>query len=328
MKYSVNLSSYKKVFAVPAALVEDDIRLAGAIQIKVLLWMYFHTAQSADAEEIAQSLGLAAADVRDAMQYWLMKGLICEAGVQPEPVSQPSDEERPQVAAPPAEVHAKTTVVPTPAKPSREELSRRGDENPEISWMMSEAQQRFGRTLSYGEMSTLVWLYDTQGLPAAVILMIIEYSLSMEKCNIRYIEKVDMNWAQQEIDTVEKAESLLVQSEKGRRAWGKIESAFGIDHRQPSEKEREYASRWITEWKFSQEMLRLAYDQCVDNTAKLSLPYINKILEKWHKLSLKSCREVQEYNAGKSSAAEKKNAAARSYDIDKIEQAIKEGRMT
>lgn len=58
-------------------------------------------------------------------------------------------------------------------------------------------------------METLLYLYDTAGLPAEVILMVIEYAVGAGKYHMRYIEKVALDWADRGIDTIDKAEQHL-----------------------------------------------------------------------------------------------------------------------
>lgn len=95
---------------------------------------------------------------------------------------------------------------------------------------------------------------------------------------------------------------------------------MSIEHRRPSAKEQQAADRWVNEWGFSQEMLRAAYDQCVDATTKISIPYINKILEKWYKSGVKTLDDLANEAAAKKEAA----APQKSYDIDEIERKISE----
>ena len=91
-----------------------------------------------------------------------------------------------------------------------------------------------------------------------------------------------------------------------------VERAFGIPHRKPSDKETEFAYKWVTEWEISFELLKEAYNICIDGKAKLSMPYINKILESWHSSGIKTPADIQKESKKQSSA---KNASA-TYNID------------
>ena len=92
MEYSVNHGAWNAVFAVPSSLVDQHIRLAGALQLKVLLWVLRHAGERFTPEMIAEAVGASAADVRDAMQYWTITGLLSETAAQ--------DDDAPSAAAP------------------------------------------------------------------------------------------------------------------------------------------------------------------------------------------------------------------------------------
>ena len=91
---------------------------------------------------------------------------------------------------------------------------------------------------------------------------------------------------------VSDAEQKITEIYKNRDAWSICSRAFGIDRRLPGKKEQDFANLWVTERGFGKEMLFEAYSRCVDTAGKFSLPYINKILEKWYKAGVKSVEEI------------------------------------
>ena len=323
MGYLISHTAYGRMFGVPAEVVDKHIRLAGAVQLKVLLCLLARPEQAGDAAGLSQMLSLPPEDLADAMQYWISAGLVTDTS-RPEAVQAPSSKEEGVVQenAAPAPPKSRTVRRPVPAaKPSREEIVARGEQSKEIAWLLSQAQLRLGRTISVGEMSTLVYLHDTEGLPAEVIAMILEYSIAQGKGNIRYIEKIALSWAQEEIDTLEKAERKLSQLERQRKAWGQVLQTFGMERRLPSQREQEMATRWLEEWHFTPAMLRMAYDVCVDTTGKCSLPYINKVLDRWAKKGISTPEQVRQEREKKTV---RRNDAERStsYDIDEIQRLL------
>ena len=101
-----------------------------------------------------------------------------------------------------------------------------------------------------------------------------------------------LNWISQGITTIEQAEGHIREIHDQRTAWRKVEKAMGIDRRLPSAKELKNAYTWVEEWGFSSEMLRAAYEECVDNTAKVSMAYIGRVLQNWHKQGIKTPEEA------------------------------------
>lgn len=322
MGYMISPAAYSRMFGVPTEVVDKHIRLAGAVQLKVLLCLLARPEQACEPSGLAEMLGLAAEDLADAMQYWISAGLVSDTG-RPEtaaPSVQREQEQTPPESAKPA--RSSRRPVPPAAKPSREEVITRGEQSKEIAWLLAQAQLRLGRTISAGEMSTLVYLHDTEGLPAEVIAMILEYSIAQGKGNIRYVEKVALSWAQEEIDSLEKAERKLSELERQRKAWAQVQKAFGMERRQPSEREQALATRWLDEWHFTPQMLRLAYDACVDATGKCSLPYINKVLDQWQKKGIRTPDQAREDREKKARNTAASNKRATSYDIDEIQKLL------
>ena len=82
------------------------------------------------------------------------------------------------------------------------------------------------------------------------------------------------------------------------------------------------ATRWLDEWHFTPQMLRLAYDACVDATGKYSFPYINKVLDRWQKKGIRTPEQAREDREKKTHNTDSYNKRATSYDIDEIQKAL------
>ncbi len=287
-------------FALPAEVVQKHINFANELCLKAILWVYYN-GTAVTPEALAQGLGCSVADAADALAYWATAGLLCCAST-------------PAPAATPRRAIQAQTV-----KPTRAEVARRGLENPEIAFLLQEAQLKFGRGLRQNEASTLVWLYDDEGLDIALILMLLEFADGQGKLNIGFIERTAVQWINNGVDTVAAAEAYMVTAQQARTAWRIVESAMGIDHRAPSENELKLAHKWVDEWGYDKDLLRAAYNKCVDTTSKFSIPYIKKILEGWHKSGVKAVEDLAalEQPAPKGGNAAKVGA---SYDLSLEEQ--------
>lgn len=309
MDYTINPTAFTSAFTVPCSVVDKHIKLAGAAQLKVLLWIMRNMGDGICIEKISQAIGLPEMDVKDALQYWIEAGIIIATG------------EKPQKPQPEEKKTAKTAVRKAAIKPSREEVARRGLECPEIAFLLQEAQLKFGRGLRQNEASTLVWLYDDEGLSAALILMIIEYAKSENKCNIGFIERTAIDWINSGIDSISAAEKKIRELNDQKIAWNIVRSAMGIEDRRPSPNELKLAYKWVVEYGFSREILAEAYNQCVDNTSKFSMPYIRKILEDWHKKNVKTIEDIKTLKKPAKTKPNKKNNYA-AYDLELAEKML------
>lgn len=301
MNFILNPSAMQSVFMMPSDAVKSYLKLASATQLRVLLFTMSNIATGIDPDSCAKELCISGEDVLDALSFW------CDAGVftkNQEITFEKTPEKR------------QTAKVET-AKPSREEIAMMGQTDEHIVFLLREAELKFNRPLRFAEMQTLVSLYADDAMDVALILMVVEYAISENKKTIGFINKTAQSWLNAGVDSLESASKHLERISAQKSAWSIVEKAFGIEHRQPSEKELLFSEKWVVEWGFKREMLKAAYDSCVDSKAKLSMPYINKILESWHQKGFKT---VEETKAKPKTTENFENKP--SYDLDLFEQMI------
>ena len=315
MEYRLHMGPWNSVFAVPTALVDRYLKLAGKEQLQVLLWMLRHGGEAFSPEALAQELALDQDAVLDALDYWQQEGLLANREGQLTPAAQP---EAPQAQAAP-KAPAQAPGLPPKrrlVRPDTQHLAARMGESEEIRFLMQEAQATFGKTISPAMAATLLAMCDDYGLPVEVVVMLLHYAKDVGKTGTAYLDSVARDWAESGVFTLEAAEKKLQELEEHRQAWAKVQSAAGLPRRAPSRKEEDAAYRWVYQWKFTGEMLRAAYERCVDNTGKFNISYINKILEGWHKQGARNLQEVEALEAKKKEEREQ----GTSYDIDQLEK--------
>ena len=267
------------------------------------------------------------------MSYWTETGMIAESGGAESfaPGKAAAEETAKEAAVPkqtaarlgkPAE-HPKPEIHSAPPKrmpkPDGVFIAERISQSQEIAFLMQESQQILGRPLSPGLSSTLLLLHDDYGLPADVILMLLQYVKSRGKDNTSYIETVGRNWSSENILSHQMAEEKLRKLDEIAGAWRVIEQTVGIIHRSPSTREEQYANRWILEWKFSASMVREAYERCVNATGKLSMSYMNRILERWQKEGVFTPEQAALEQDGKTKPVQNGKEPA-TYDIEEFER--------
>ena len=301
MSYHVNPTAFSAAFTVPCDVVDNRIKLATETQLKVLLFALRNLAAGIDEKMLSEGLGFAEKDVRDALDFWAQAGVFFSDGISVTP--------KPDVQAP----------VSKQEKPSRRDVALRGADDPRVRFLFAEAQQRFGRNLKSNEATTLLWLYDDQGMDISVILLLLQHADNENQLNISYVERTALKWIKAGVTNVTEAEQQITDAVRRKTAWGIVERVFGIEHRRPSEKEAGFADLWVHEWQFSAEMLKAAYDACVDAKAKLSMPYVAKILEKWHTVGYETRADIEAEQ--KKPAADQPNQYA-TYDIDAFEKML------
>lgn len=324
MQYQINPASYQSVFAVPADVVDKHLRFAGAAQLKILLWALRGCPGGFDADTAAQALKLSRMDVVDAVQYWIEAGIIRCTG------EEPSGEGRQYALSPAApEPAAERVAQPlAPAKPLSEDIVRRTQESPEIAFLFRQAQKKLGRTIGYDSQAKLLMMHDQYGLPVEVVLMIVEYCVSRGKGNINYIEKMAMNWAEREIDTIESAEREIDYLNRTNTIWSSLRALTGYGNPYPTTQQQQFLDEWTQQLGFDVEMIYCAYEKTVDKTGKTSFAYMNKILQSWSREGIRTRAQVERADAERRrqaapSGGNKKVEASGfgiSYDLDKFEK--------
>ena len=182
MDYKINPYAYKNIFAVPASVVDDNIRLASVLQLKVLLYMLRHSEKQLTSQEISSALGYDKTDIEDAMIFWSERGLLTKGEEKPEPVLhiEGVSEVKIEPAAVPQVKTRKVSDIPI-SRPSHEQIAVRLQECKEFADLFAEAQNTLGKTIGYDGQSVLIMMHDSYGLPFEVILMALEYSVSQKK---------------------------------------------------------------------------------------------------------------------------------------------------
>ena len=327
MEYKINPSVFTNMFALPVGIVDKHIRMAGTMQLRVLLWL-FRTAADLpfSSERISKALGIDEEEVCDAMDYWNENGIILFSDEQPEftPVPEKNEErEEPapesEITAPEIQKHVETITI---NPPTHEEFVKRCAESKDIREMLLMTEKRLGNTLSFNMQSTLLMLHDDYGLPVEVIMLAVEYALSRKKPTPRYIANIGKCWCEKEIDTIDKAMEYIENQGAIEKYWADFRDATGVKNPSPTKAQRDYLHSWIKTMGFSMEMIVLAYEEMANNTDKFSFPYMNKVLVNWHKEGIsnpadaaKAKKERSEKYAAKKAVKESDKPKA-SYDID------------
>lgn len=330
--YQISLGLFDGVFAVPM-LVADRLKMADAKALKPLLYLLSRNGARISTEDISRATGLSTAEVRDGLDYWVEEKLLRRESGDYMPDTSPrfaepgtSAESRPAEAAAPAEIPGgtatKTRTSSRPAKLAPGEAAARCEQDASIRFMVEKSEQLLGRPLNTSDISTLISLVDWAGLTPDLVLMLVSHCRDMGKTNLRYIERVGADWADKGIDSHEKAESLILRQTEEQEREREITTAFGLSGRSLTTKERSYIAEWYGAFGFDLRMIRLAYERCVDQTTKLSFPYVHKILRDWHDKGFKEPRDAANESTPQKPLLNGREPGQSTMDYDLAEQML------
>lgn len=202
---------------------------------------------------------------------------------------------QPQAEAPAAEPQA------GPPEYTAEDINRElADQRSSFPALVSEVQRRLGKVLSTNDLKSLYTIYDFTGLPAEVILMVVNWTV--EEYRRKYgqsrmprmpqIQREAIQWKERGVDTMEAAEAHLKRLSLLRDRSAQILALLDIRDRQPVTREKEFFSGWV-DMGFEDEAIRMAYEKTVLKKRTLNLSYMDGILKNWHQKGLHTAEEIR-----------------------------------
>ena len=336
MAVKINLGAWDSVFAVPSQVVDEGLKFSDGVKLKVLLFALRNAGSNFMDKDISEATGVNITDIPEALDYWVSMGILQKSSGEYSPAQSTDNsfeeiKSKNNIKEKNAEISYSSNktdnkdenskpkfTVSRPQKPDYVFTSQRLAVDEELQMLVNEAQIALGKTLSNSDISTLLMLKDTCGVPLDVILMLIQYCISIDKGNMRTIEKIGIQWADEGINSVEDADNKIRQIKQTSKYFSVISSAFGLKNAgSPTKKQLEYGNKWVGEWKFSPELLREAYERCVDTKGETNFRYIDGILKRWNANNIRSEEDLQKFE---NSAAKNKFKQKSSYNIDELEK--------
>ncbi len=219
-----------------------------------------------------------------------------------------------------------------------EDIEKRSDTDLMFQHLVRETERLLGRALSGNDLRTLFGIYDYLGMTAELIILLINHCVDEARArygagrnpNMRAIEREAYFWANSEIMSLEAAEDFIKRAEQRRDRISTLKNSFGIRDRDLTATEQKHLSTWL-DMGFGVEALEIAYDRTVTNTGSLRWPYMNKIVQSWHKKGLHSAEDIEKGDGTKRRPPIQGDAQAETSDVGleglmKIYDMVKDGK--
>lgn len=259
MSINIDLGAWNSIFAVPSKVVDEGLKFSDGVKLKVLLFVLRNAGRSVDDTEISKATGVNVTDIPEALDYWVSMGVFNrientftpvknnekfvsapQTSVQTEQTPQPVQ----TVLQPQQTVPQPVQAVQEPVKQETEQSPKENAEEPqkhftatrpqkpdfvftaqrlavdeELKMLVEETQTTLGKVLSNSDIATLLMLKDTCGLPLDVIFMLIHYCASIDKGNIRTIENIGIQWANDGVYCLRRLITRLSRFKKQRQTF-------------------------------------------------------------------------------------------------------------
>lgn len=286
-----------EMMLVPKAVADGCLPTAGALPFKVLLWFARHGAPF-DENACAAALKCDRTECVDALEFWMAAGVLTRAEsavpaavpAENKPAPAPAAEEVPATATEFAPVGK---ARPAAVKPQLFEVTKRQQSCKEFADLLETVSMRLGKPLSGGDSETLLYLFDTCGMPSEVITMAVTWAAAHSHNNMRYIEKMALDWVDRDITTVTAAEEHLCGLERLRKAFERLETLLDLAVARPSSAQKQAADRWFNEWQLCDELIKEAYTRTLAKTGKFQVAYMDRILGAWHDDGITAVAQLQ-----------------------------------
>ncbi len=293
---------------IPDSFIDHYVPEANGNYVKVYLFLLRHLHSRASAftvSDIADHFEFTENDVHRALSYWQKKSLLDVQMDDGRHISQitltnPDDAFRNPSDAPPL---AATVEAPPPeagvvraSRPSTKDLPEMAGYSVEqiAQFTKNEELQSLLDVLEYlkGPLSSqhqdlVLYLYDQLHFPSELIIHLYEYCLSRRKESFSYIQSVALAWAEQGVDSVEKAKAASLQYNE---TYLSIMKSLGLD-RTPAVAEKEYIDKWIS-YGFDLSVIVEACNRTILHIQKPDFKYANGVLENWRKQGVRTPEDV------------------------------------
>lgn len=189
-------------------------------------------------------------------------------------------------------------------------------ENQDVIQLLYVAERYMGRNLNRSDINVLLYIYDELHFPVELVEYLIEYCISNNHTSNRYIEKTALNWADEGIDTVEKAKANVTLYSN---VCYPILKAFGISGRVPVKHEKDLIIKWTNNYGFSMDIILEACERTMKTATPPSFNYADSILTKWYQHGIRTKADIEPLDREhvKNQALHSKKTSAQKQNTEK-----------
>lgn len=311
----IDLLFGSSVLNLPATAL-DRLSTADEAELKVLIALGDGATRAMlDVEALAERLALTPEAVEGAIQFWRGAGVLKKSTVK----AGASDSTPAKPAEAPAQTVQTTQITPSASQPDQpasvkaepprasvtivrsddgtphytaEEIRRIFEENGELSGMIDECQNIFGKIFNPTEVNKLMALSEYFRLDCEYILLLCYHCKKLGKTSIPYLDKLARSLYNEGIDNVDTLGDRLGQLEEAADLGGYYRTLSGAGKRAFTDRENKFLAQWA-KWGITAEVLQLAYEVAVDSTGAPSMPYTNKVLSNWKEAGYTTAEQVK-----------------------------------
>lgn len=148
--------------------------------------------------------------------------------------------------------------------------------------------------LAATEINTVLYWLDGLKFSTELITYLAEYCITKGHSSLHYMNKVALNWAKENITTVEQAKS---NNEIHSKPYYTVLKALGISGRNLVDSEIDYVNKWSKDYAFDLDIIKEACNRTISAIHRPSFEYTDSILTKWHNNGVHTLKDIEAVDA-------------------------------
>lgn len=150
------------------------------------------------------------------------------------------------------------------------------------------------KKLTTHDLHILYGLSDWLGMSSPLIYFLIEYCAEKNQRSLNYIEKIAINWHENNIKTIEQAKDYLATYPSH---YYTVLKAYGIYNLAPIPSQIKMIDKWTKEYLFPIDIITLACEKTILSVGKPDFKYTDGILQKWKAQNLYTREKIEASSA-------------------------------
>ncbi len=312
-----------RIINLPAETVLPELSTASREELAVLIAVT--ASPEFNVSALAVKLNITEATLLSAVSAWTRRGVI---SVTETGESHHTTDKIPSVLPPPVSAGIndnvkRVTALTSTMLPhySTEETARYLEKNPTFTALLDSCQMILGKVFNTAEATIIIGMADHLSLSHEYIMLLFAHAKNMGKDSVRYIEKMALSLFDRGILTYAELIDEVARKEAAASMESYVRKLFGLGRRALIESEKTMIDRWTNEYKMDRDMLRHAYEITVAKTKEPGFPYMNAVIENWHKAGYATMEQVNAAEEAYRRDKEGKDALKSSFDTDEFFEA-------
>lgn len=166
--------------------------------------------------------------------------------------------------------------------------------NPDISELFFIIETYLKHTLSSTDTNMVLYWLDELHFSTDLVEYLVEYCITKGHSSLRYMNKVALGWADAGIKTVDQAKD---DAAAHSQIYYSVMKALGITGRNLVDSEVSLINKWVGEYGFDIELVKVACSKTISAIQKPSFEYTDSILANWRKKDVHTLKDVEVLDA-------------------------------